>query len=278
LNQEKKEAKVLKQEEKLARREDKLKRKEEKANKRDDRLERKEDRLRRKEEKVNKRDDRRGRKEDGGKFSSEKKEGEKLDEDDKQHQHHQHHQHQHKKGGRRCRENEGPVIHHNLDLTKESWPNRKRLYVDGNNMLYLTSSLRNATLRGNKVKAEHALEEATNAFVVGMAGTISHGILIFDHTSTHSVRTYPDLNGVDLIICSARPDFPTSDDALIQWCKDDSNIGIDSVFVTSDRALAIQLKELGGIIVKPRQFLVLAQAISGDKQEFEAWIEHLLNN
>jgi len=131
----------------------------------------------------------------------------------------------------------------------------KKVILDGNNMLYITSVLRNFTIKGNRAKAERMLSIAAFSFsqILGINTEI-----MFDDTSlpgynrfTKDLSNCPleirtsgcsspqefskeiskimlsfPLVGVssktpqsDFLISSARPHFPKTDDKLIAWAK-----------------------------------------------------------
>jgi len=150
------------------------------------------------------------------------------------------------------------------------WPaDATHLFLDGNNMMFLTANLRGLTLGrgGNRHQAEALLAAAAKSFVLSQPeGTkMQQAVLIFDSTKTDQIaKIGRSTEEISFRICSARPQFPTSDDALIAWAKEGKDQGISSgmVFVTSDRALRDQLKEAGGRLMKPKQFLRLARRLS----------------
>jgi len=85
------------------------------------------------------------------------------------------------------------------------------------------------------------------------------------------------LSNVSLTITGPKPHFRTSDDALIAGAKADPSAAQSSVFVTSDRALARTLSALGGVIVKPKQFLALTNNLAnGAGSNLDDWIAQLV--
>ena len=166
------------------------------------------------------------------------------------------------------------------------WPaNASRLYLDGNNMMFVTGGLRSLTLKHSRGKAESLLAAAAESFITEQAGKISNAVLIFDNTRTDTTKT---VAGTTFRICSARPHTPTSDEVLIAWAKEAQAKGESSqmVFVTSDRALREQLKEAGGILMKPKHFLYLTYHLAAhnnsgadlpvSESDLDAWLGSLL--
>jgi len=68
-----------------------------------------------------------------------------------------------------------------------------------------------------------------------------------------------------LKVCSARPDFNTSDDALVVWSEGKSALDFNStLFVTSDRGLKIRLREKGAkLIMNSGTWFKVAKEIIG---------------
>jgi len=157
------------------------------------------------------------------------------------------------------------------------WPtDANRLFLDGNNMLYITSSIRRFALsKTDYWRAELLLENLTEAFLPAMQGKIKDSVLIFDNTHTNKVKTLHAGNeDLTLTVKSARPQYTTSDDALVDWAKSNGEEASVSVFVTSDRELTHRLEEAGGVVVKPKAFLQFANTLmNGDAKELDAWLE-----
>lgn len=139
-------------------------------------------------------------------------------------------------------------------LTENSWPTgAARLYLDGNNMLFVLAPIRSLVLKRNAKAAEAALEALARRLASAL--NLEHCTLIFDDTR----RTTAD-DG--FTVCSARPAFRTSDDALVQMAQETE---IPSVYVTSDRELLQRLEAAGNHVVlcKPKEwFLFAARTLS----------------
>jgi len=134
----------------------------------------------------------------------------------------------------------------------QNWPtNATHLYLDGNNMLFVLAPLRNLAIKHRNIKeAERILSTMARKFAQDMK--IENCTLIFDDTKLRVDEPH-------FKVCSARPSYSTSDDALVDFAK--INKGI---FVTSDRELINRLKECGGIIIKPKQWFQLVATNSSD--------------
>jgi len=233
-----------------------------KAEKHDRNLSRLEDKTKKLDEKTKRREERLARKTD--------KECRKLERTERKRTH----------GGEyRSRRTYDNTLYYELGFTKDSFPaDKKFLFVDGNNLMFLTAALRHATLRGPKGQAELVLQRAVEAFITSMEGRIEKTVLIFDNTSTNLEKTLPTSSTeVSLTVFSARPKFKTSDDALIAGAQADSIAAAASVYVTSDRALARSLSQLGGTLIKPKQFLGLAcNLANGQGSDLDAWLASFL--
>jgi len=154
----------------------------------------------------------------------------------------------------------------------DSWPvNIQRLYIDGNNLLYLTKSLRDNTLRHKRSKSQEIIVGAVEAFASCTNGLIET-IVIFDKTNTTYEKNLE--NGTRLVISSARPQEESSDDALVHIIeKQNQDSRNNSLIVTSDRGLSERLKSLGSMVVKPKNFFnILIKSISNeDNVDFDQW-------
>jgi len=160
-----------------------------------------------------------------------------------------------------------------------------QVFLDGNNMLFVTNALRHNTLSGKRAKAEQMLATAALTFgqLVGINTEIVYDSTSLPRVSTESVETVP-LNSVTLppvgqkgvfqsgnsfMVSSAHPQFATTDDKLISWARFNlSSAGSSStsaspnpncgvLVVTSDRALAGELGSLGITLMKPKTWFSL---------------------
>jgi len=138
-----------------------------------------------------------------------------------------------------------------LDVA-QIWPtNVTHLFLDGNNMLFVLAPLRNLAIKQRNIsEAERILSTMARKFAQDMK--IENCTLIFDDTKLRVDEPH-------FKVCSARPSYSTSDDALVDFAK--INKGI---YVTSDRELINRLKECGGTIIKPKSWFQLVATNSSD--------------
>jgi len=124
------------------------------------------------------------------------------------------------------------------DIVKE-WSNSiKTVYLDGNNMLYTENIIRKVQLKSPH-NAEKILAMLSGKF--GFRANLNSLTLVYDYTSNIFKK---NVEGLELNVCSARPDFKTSDDALVvcsEW-KSAHDL-LSTLFVTSDRGLKIRLRK-----------------------------------
>jgi predicted RNA-binding protein with PIN domain len=115
-----------------------------------------------------------------------------------------------------------------------------QLYLDGNNMLFVDDILRKLCLKKNLSGAAKKLSEAVEIY--SKQEKLST-ILIFDILKECFEK---EEDGVKFQVCSAKPDFETSDDALVEWAGGLSASAMESIlFVTSDRVLQTRLIQKG---------------------------------
>jgi len=146
--------------------------------------------------------------------------------------------------------------------TEQQWPiDVAHLYLDGNNMLYVVGAIRSLVLKRKSAAAESALETFARSFARAL--NLKHCTLVFDDTRK-------SVSEENFSVCSARPTFTTSDDALVEWAKACEH---PAVYVTSDRELLHRLNECGGkaILCKPKEWFYYAAnvlaAANGEKVE-----------
>jgi len=179
-----------------------------------------------------------------------------------------------KKGGKRFHKNSGSEDEERVEtynLLSGVWPQQATsVYLDGNNMMFVLSSLRTLILKRKNMKsAEAALEKIALKFCEVMNFT---GELMFDETNRLSSFS-------NLSTTSARPAHPSTDDAFVAFAQKLTNA---TVFVTSDRELMRRLKEAGKekvIICKPKSwFQFVANTLNGGEEVkeldsfYSAWV------
>ena len=155
------------------------------------------------------------------------------------------------------------------ELTKkyEEWPTGvKHVFLDGNNMLFADKFLLKLRLKRKQRKAEEALSKLASIFATRIGNF--HTVLIFDsikiNTSKDSLLMQ-DGQSYEFEICSARPSYSTSDDALVEWMDKQSNPA-ECLVVTSDRGLQQRLKEKGvsHLMKTGNWFRLIKQALGED--------------
>jgi len=134
------------------------------------------------------------------------------------------------------------------------WSNVQRLFLDGNNMLFVTAELRNLTLKRARRTAEHLLAQLAREFQqkTGIVQTT----LLYDNTSIYE-------EAENFLLKSSRPEFSTSDDELVAFAQ--NHQGPQYVFVTSDRGLRERLSEFGVTLVKPGRWFAAVEEALGDR-------------
>jgi len=167
-----------------------------------------------------------------------------------------------------------------LDFAKVyPWPQHlTRVFVDGNNMFYITGKLRELTLHHKTYLSEKVLSSVAEAFARMVKIRME---VVFDHaTSTSAIQLD---NGSDFSVSTAHPAFPTSDAKFIDWATKNPNLAPQAVVITSDRALTGELSSLGVSVIKPGVWLhCVAATLTGEtsvhyQQWLDAWTEKIVN-
>mmetsp|Transcript_3338 Transcript_3338/g.4588 ORF Transcript_3338/g.4588 Transcript_3338/m.4588 type:complete len:311 (+) Transcript_3338:49-981(+) len=151
-----------------------------------------------------------------------------------------------------------------VNLNENGWPAEgKNLYLDGNNMLFVLGPIRKLALQGKRAHAEFVLQCLAEEFTKKMG--LTKCTLIYDNTKKNVATA-------SFVVCSARPDFATSDDALVAWASEPEGKGL---YVTSDRGLIERLAAVGSSICKPKQwFSFVARILSdGGAEDLESWVQ-----
>jgi hypothetical protein len=118
-------------------------------------------------------------------------------------------------------------------------------------MLFVTSAIRNTCLQSKLRKGESLLQSMAHAWTLATP-QLDNCTLIFDDTKTRFAE-----NRFDVI--SARPNYPTSDDALIDWANKATKEEKEAICIfTSDRALSELLKAAGVTVFKSKKWFQLA--------------------
>ena len=104
----------------------------------------------------------------------------------------------------------------------------------------------------------------------GLRTNLKHLTLVYDSTKNVFLK---NVEGLELNVCSARPDFKTSDDALVVWSEGKSVNLNETLFVTSDRGLKDRLREKGAkLIMNSGRWFKIARNLIGDK-DFNELVE-----
>jgi len=163
-----------------------------------------------------------------------------------------------------------------IALTVDALPGKfTHLFVDGNNMLYLTNKLREFTLHRKINISQKILASVTRHF---STLHLFNTELVFDSmNSTAGLAAEIEHleNGSSFCVTSAHPDFTTSDAKFVAWARAHPEIAPRTLVVTSDRALAGELFTLGVSVVKPGEWLACLASSNGSsdwKEWFDAWI------
>jgi hypothetical protein len=195
--------------------------------------------------------------------------------------------------GRRARDDEGddPTLVEKRALEAEqrnnavyvnadeitNWPeNMTHLFVDGNNILYMTKTLRDNTLKRKLNRAQDIIVAATEFFAARTNG-LKDVYVIFDNIST----TYEKVleNGTNLFVKSARPDFSTTDDMLVDWSHQNKDTSPHSMHISSDRALCGRLNMEGAKVMKPKAFFTLTLKLTNQENEtVDSWFSKVNEN
>ncbi len=132
-------------------------------------------------------------------------------------------------------------------------------YLDGNNMLYddAHGGFRNLDFK----KLENDI--STLAMDFALKKKLNLLTIYFDFTKNIWTKK---VEGLEFNVCSARPDFRTSDDALVDMVGRLSASTLNSVVVvTQDKVLKMRLREKGIThLMRPRKFIEIAKAEIGE--------------
>jgi hypothetical protein len=144
------------------------------------------------------------------------------------------------------------------------WPSQvTRLYLDGNNMLYVAAPLRARAIRHREMSsAEIALSSFACAFGKLLPASVKT-TMVFDAARPAVLQSY---SSDTFEILSAKPTFGSSDDALVQWAKENAEAHVLSMVVTSDRGLQKRLAEVSGVVLaKPKVWMEYAASMLENK-------------
>jgi len=139
------------------------------------------------------------------------------------------------------------------------------VYIDGNNHIYVVHSIRSMALGRAMSRAESALQLISQGWYKSIPE--KKVTLIFDDTNKN-------LTDGSFRVCSAKPFFQTSDDALVHWASQLTPEKAKKTLVfTSDRELTNRLQSYGVQVLKSKCFFKIASIKLGQKDEegLDAW-------
>jgi hypothetical protein len=138
-----------------------------------------------------------------------------------------------------------------------------KLYLDGNNMLFVDNLIRKDCLTKKTLDAELKLSNLSLSYI--KKALVPDCTLIFDRTKQVFSKTS---EGVSLLVRSAYPEFESSDDAFKIWAGCLNADELKSVlFVTSDRELTDRLKERKvENVMRSGEFMKLVKQVLGEKE------------
>jgi hypothetical protein len=125
-------------------------------------------------------------------------------------------------------------------------------------------------------KAQDIIVAASEFFALRMNGLVDVHV-IFDNISS----TYEKIleNGTNFFIRSARPNFSTTDDMLVDWAEQNKNISPNSLHVSSDRALCGRLNIEGAKVMKPKAFFNLTLKLTNlENESVDSWFAEVEKN
>jgi hypothetical protein len=127
-------------------------------------------------------------------------------------------------------------------------------------MLFVVGALRHKAIHksGSSASADKLLEMIAHEWI--KTTSLKQVILIFDHTGHgHDAERFR--------VCSARPHFQTSDDALVYWNEHITPEEAKEVVVfTSDRELNERLQKCGVQVFKSKAWYEVAAKVLGRKE------------
>jgi len=168
------------------------------------------------------------------------------------------------------------VVAENAFVT-QLWPeNITHLFVDGNNLFYLTAGLRMLSIQRSRRETERVLAEITETFI---STQNLETVLIFDNSSLKTKKTLPNQSTFE--VTSAKPNFGTSDEALVHWAKNNPNIAPRTLFITSDKALGGELALTGAKVARSGVWMgYVKRTLTGEDGDYcgwvDAWVERFL--
>ena len=164
----------------------------------------------------------------------------------------------------RIRANANSFFRSSPSSSLNEWsPAIQKVYLDGNNMLFVESAIRRLCLNHKRRQAEKAIAALARYFLVKKGVEV---VLVFDQTKLSVKEELRNGSGWPLKfeVLSARPQFESSDDALVVWAEKEAGGLAKTLIVTSDVGLMKRLVEKGAtMLMKSGRFFKEAEAVLG---------------
>lgn len=151
----------------------------------------------------------------------------------------------------------------------EEWPaDVTKVFLDGNNMLFVDRNIMKMQLARKKKQAERAVSNLAMAHLTTIGGF--NTVLVYDSTRQVSKNVLlAKGKQQEYVVCSASPGYSTSDDALVDWMNKEAVER--TLVVTSDRELQRRLNEKNvKYIMKTGNWFKLVKAALGEENYAKA--------
>jgi rRNA-processing protein FCF1 len=148
-------------------------------------------------------------------------------------------------------------------LASEFFENYSKIFLDGNNMLFIENEIRTLVLKpSQRAQGEKILSNIALCFTrtLNESREDTEVMLMFDSSSLHG---FSDENYE--IVSAAVLGFNIADDALVSYAESQDKDAEDSLFITSDKALQKRLTDLGMSVMGSGAFLKLTKEVIGSK-------------
>lgn len=143
--------------------------------------------------------------------------------------------------------------------------NITRVYLDGNNMLFVEGAIRRLCLRRKTSSAEIVISDIAWEFASALKRIDL--VLVYDRTNLSISKKIEGSKTYDFKVLSASPNYDISDDALVDWAQKLGNEAKNSLFVTSDRELQRRLLAAGvSDIMKPGRWFSMVKTLIGEEK------------
>jgi len=148
-------------------------------------------------------------------------------------------------------------------LASEFFENYSKIFLDGNNMLFIENEIRSLVLKpSQRAQGEKILSNIALCFTktLNESREDTEVMLMFDSSSLHgfSAENYE-------IVSAQVLGFNIADDALVSYAESQDKDAEESLFITSDKALQKRLTDLGMSVMGSGAFLKLTKEVIGSK-------------